>query len=82
MTGEGSDQIRQETGGDPFTCLEQLDKSGVLSLVMPERMELSGRRIRRKNRLPPGRWKRVMVHCPSARGWMGWKNGFCLTNIS
>lgn len=46
VTGEGSDQIRQETGGDPFTCLEQLDKSGVLSLVMPERMELSGRRIR------------------------------------
>ncbi len=28
--------------GDPFTCLEQIEKSGVLSVVMPKDMELSG----------------------------------------
>lgn len=32
--------------GNPFACLEQIEKSGVLSLVMPEEMELSGLRIR------------------------------------
>lgn len=31
--------------GNPFGCLEQIEKSGVLSLVMPEEMELSGLEI-------------------------------------
>ncbi len=31
-----------ETEGNPFTCLEQIEKSGVLSVVMPKDMELSG----------------------------------------
>ena len=43
LKGDSEDQILQ---GDPFTCLEVLDKSGVLSLVMPEEMTLSGREIR------------------------------------
>lgn len=46
IKGDSEDQILQEAGGDPFTCLEVLDKSGVLSLVMPEEMTLSGREIR------------------------------------
>lgn len=46
LKGDSEDQILQEAGGDPFTCLEVLDKSGVLSLVMPEEMTLSGREIR------------------------------------
>lgn len=33
--------------GNPFGCLEQIEKSGVLSLVMPEEMELSGLEIER-----------------------------------
>lgn len=31
--------------GDPFTCLEQIEKSGILSVVMPEQMELSGLQV-------------------------------------
>ena len=46
LKGDSEDQILQEAGGDPFTCLEVLDKSGVQSLVMPEEMTLSGREIR------------------------------------
>ena len=46
VKGDGEEQLQQEAGGDPFTCLEVLDKSGVLSLVMPEEMTLSGREIR------------------------------------
>ncbi len=30
---------------NPFTCLEQIEKSGILSIVMPEEMELSGLQI-------------------------------------
>lgn len=46
MKTGGEDRLQQEAGGDPFTCLEELEKSGVLSLVMPEEMTLSGREIR------------------------------------
>lgn len=38
----GADDL---TGGGPFTCIEQIEKSGILSVVMPEDMELSGREI-------------------------------------
>lgn len=44
--GEDAGQMEQEAGGDPFTCLEQIEKTGVISLVMPEDMALSGLRIR------------------------------------
>ena len=37
------------TEGNPFTCLEQIEKSGVLSLVMPDDMELSGLQINRQD---------------------------------
>lgn len=30
---------------NPFTCLEQIEKSGILTLVLPEEMELSGLQI-------------------------------------
>ena len=33
------------TEGGPFTCIEQIEKSGILSVVMPEEMDLSGRAI-------------------------------------
>ena len=33
------------TDGGPFTCIEQIEKSGILSVVMPEEMDLSGRAI-------------------------------------
>lgn len=44
----GEEQLQQEAGGDPFNCLEEIEKSGVLSLVMPEQMALSGREIRKE----------------------------------
>ena len=34
----------QETG-NPFQCLEQIEKSGILSVIMPQDMELSGKEI-------------------------------------
>lgn len=35
-----------DTGtGNPFYCLEQIEKSGLLSVVMPQDMELSGKEI-------------------------------------
>lgn len=33
------------TDGGPFTCIEKIEKSGILSVVMPADMELSGREI-------------------------------------
>lgn len=47
LTAGGETQIDEEAGGDPFTCLEEIDRSGLLSLVMPEDMPLSGREIRK-----------------------------------
>lgn len=44
----GEERLEQEAGGDPFSCLEELEKSGVLSLVMPEDMTLSGREIKKE----------------------------------
>lgn len=33
------------TDGGPFTCIEKIEKSGILSVVMPGDMELSGREL-------------------------------------
>src|SRR5699024_2732482 len=35
----------EQPEGSPFTCLEQIEKKGLLSVVMPENMELSGMEI-------------------------------------
>ena len=37
--GENTEQ------GNPFTCIEQIEKSGILSVVMPKDMELSGKKV-------------------------------------
>ncbi len=53
---ENEDKIEEEisdemadaenlTDGGPFTCIEKIEKSGILSVVMPADMELSGRKI-------------------------------------
>ena len=34
-----------EQGEDPFVCMEKIEKSGLLSVVLPREMELSGKRI-------------------------------------
>ncbi|HJA12856.1 MAG TPA: hypothetical protein H9799_07915 [Candidatus Mediterraneibacter merdipullorum] len=48
-TAEGNggteDAEAQMPEGNPFSCLEQIEKNGILSIVLPEDMELSGRRI-------------------------------------
>lgn len=41
-TSEASDETGRK---DSMTCLEQIEKSGILSVVMPQDMELSGRKI-------------------------------------
>ena len=48
VSEEGQDVSEDQASlpeGNPFGCLEQIEKSGVLSLVMPEEMELSGLEI-------------------------------------
>lgn len=48
-SGSGTEPGTEETelpAGNPFGCVEQIRKSGLLSLVMPEDMELSGLEIR------------------------------------
>lgn len=50
---KSAEQSEEETGGsegengaeDPFSCLEQIEKEGILSVVMPEDMKLSGKCI-------------------------------------
>lgn len=48
---ESAQSASEETGaedlteGGPFTCIEKIEKSGILSVVMPEDMELSGLEI-------------------------------------
>ena len=37
-----SAEMEDMTEGGPFTCIEQIEKSGILSVVMPKDMELSG----------------------------------------
>lgn len=37
--GENTEQ------GNPFTCIEQIEKSGILYVVMPKDMELSGKKV-------------------------------------
>lgn len=51
VTQPGTETEENETGGEnltdggPFTCIEKIEKSGILSVVMPEDMELSGLKI-------------------------------------
>lgn len=47
---ERPDVGNQETG-NPFHCLEQIEKTGILSVVMPQDMELSGKKINLKNQV-------------------------------
>lgn len=37
-------QAQEVTEGGPFTCIEKIEKSGILSVVMPADMELSGKK--------------------------------------
>lgn len=37
--------VEEAVGETPVTCLDQIEKSGILSVVMPRDMELSGRKI-------------------------------------
>ena len=37
-----SEGVGDLTEGGPFTCIEEIEKSGILSVVMPKDMELSG----------------------------------------
>ena len=46
LTEEESPDAGDEETGNPFYCLEQIEKSGLLSVVMPPDMELSGKSIR------------------------------------
>ena len=54
MEGEGAEVLdefdalkgdSEEIEEDPFTCLEEIEKSGLLSVVMPGKMKLSGRQV-------------------------------------
>lgn len=42
---EGQTDIENLSESGPFTCIEKIEKSGILSVVLPEDMELSGLRI-------------------------------------
>ena len=42
MLPEGKADVEKLAEGGPFTCIEKIEKSGILSVVMPEDMELSG----------------------------------------
>lgn len=39
--GQDTEELT-ESGENPFACVEQIEKKGILSLVMPEEMTLSG----------------------------------------
>lgn len=43
--GGAEGEALNESGENPFSCLEQIEKNGILSIVMPEEMTLSGRMI-------------------------------------
>lgn len=43
-SGQNTEELT-EIGENPFTCVEQIEKNGLISLVMPEEMALSGRII-------------------------------------
>ena len=47
--GTGEQTSDTEMKGSPFGCLEQIEKSGLLSVVMPKEMELSGLEIELDN---------------------------------
>lgn len=40
--GETAEEVPEE---NPFTCIEQMEQSGILSVVLPEEMDLSGKEI-------------------------------------
>lgn len=40
-----SEGILESNEGNPFSCVEQIENAGILSVVMPEGMELSGKAI-------------------------------------
>lgn len=44
-TEKGTDMSGIPEAENPFTCFEQIEKNGLLSLVLPTEMELSGRMI-------------------------------------
>ena len=43
--GGAEGEALNESGENPFSCIEQIEKNGILSIVMPEEMTLSGRLI-------------------------------------
>ena len=47
VEGEGGEegQPNLEEAQNPFSCMEKIEKSGVLSVVLPKDMELSGKQI-------------------------------------
>lgn len=42
---EIKESSEQEIEEDPFTCMEEIEKSGLLSVVLPKEMKLSGREV-------------------------------------
>ena len=61
QTGSGEENAAGlGSGENPFACMEQIEKSGLLSIVLPRTMDLSGKQITLQNQasertLRPGR---------------------------
>lgn len=48
---EGQEKAEEAETGNPFSCLEQIEKSGLLSVVMPDDMTLSGKTVDKKEQV-------------------------------
>ena len=72
-----------DTGtGNPFYCLEQIEKSGLLSVVMPQDMELSGKEIDLENQVSMRGVNTGYGRFPARTVPMASQKDFFLTSIS
>ena len=69
------------TEGGPFTCIDQIEKSGILSVVMPKDMELSGLAIELDTQPSARSLNTGKEHFRSGRERTEWRKSCYLTNM-
>ena len=76
-----SEGVGDLTEGGPFTCIEEIEKSGILSVVMPKDMELSGLAIELETQPSARSLNTGKEHFRSGRERTEWRKSCYLTNM-
>ena len=61
----------EESGENPFACVQQIEKSGLLSVVTPKEMEISGKQIDRNSQVSYRKLEKGRGTFPARKGTDG-----------